>query len=64
MPIYMTDLPECPLCRLPRTVNRIVNFTYTIVENPVHGRYDMSLKCNGVRKFTHCFVLKRKSPLS
>lgn len=40
MPIYMTDLPECPLCRLPRTVNRIVNFTYTIVENPVHGRYD------------------------
>lgn len=41
MPIYMTDLPECPLCRLPRTVNRIVNFTYTIVENPVHGRYDV-----------------------
>lgn len=40
MSIYLTDLPECPLCRLPRTVNRIVNFTYTIVENPVHGRYD------------------------
>lgn len=34
------DLPECPLCKLPRTINRIVNFTYTIVESPVNGRYN------------------------
>lgn len=56
------DLPECPLCKLPRTINRMVNFTYTIVEGPVYGRYSEQLKMQWRPEIHSLLCLKKGSP--